>query len=83
MEKEAKMRMDIMAKASEYMKQFYEERKKKIALNHEKLIKGTGNQNNNGSGSPWGMVESSFTGSSSNADRMKEAILNRNKDQSK
>jgi hypothetical protein len=26
------------------------------------------------------MVASSFTGSSSNADRMKEAILNRNKD---
>ena len=83
MEKEAKMRMDIMAKASEYMKQFYEERKKKIALNHEKLLKGTGNQNNNGSGSPWGMAESSFTGSTSNADRMKEVILNRNKDQHK
>ena len=83
MEKEIKMRMDIMAKASEYMKQFYEERKKKIALNHEKLIKNTGNQNNNGSGSPWGMVESSFTGSSSNADRMKEAILNRNREQKK
>ena len=83
MDKEAKMRMDIIAKASEYMKQFYEERMKKIALNHEKLLNSTGNQNNNGGGSPWGMVESSFTGSSSNADRMKEAILNRNKDQSK
>ena len=83
MEKEAKMRMDIMAKASEYMKQFYEERKKKIALNHEKLLKGAGNQNNNGSGSLWGMAESSFKESTSNADRMKEVILNRNRDQHK
>ena len=56
---------------------------KVIALNHEKLLKGTGNQNNNGSGSPWGMAESSFTGSTSNADRMKEVILNRNRDQHK
>ena len=41
------------------------------------------NQNNNNSnGSPWGMVQASFTGSSSNADRMKEVIMNKNKDQS-
>lgn len=84
MEKEAKMRIEIMAKASEYINLFYEERKKRIALNHEKLLKGSGRgDQNNSSGSPWGMVESSFTGSSSNADRMKEAILNRNKVQSK
>jgi hypothetical protein len=82
MEKEAKMKMEIMKKASEYMTQFYEERQKRIAMNHEKLMQGNGSQNNNNninSGSPWGMVESSFTGSSSNADRMKEAILNRNR----
>ena len=83
MEKEAKMRMEIMAKASQYINQFYEERKKRIALNHEKLLNSTGNQNNSSSGSPWGMVESSFTGSTSNADRMKEAILNRNREQKK
>ena len=50
---------------------------------HEKLMQGNGSQNNNNnnnnSGSPWGMVESSMTGSSSNADRMKEVILNRNR----
>ena len=84
MEKEAKMRMEIMRKASEYINQFYEERKKRIALNHEKLMQGGGKQNNNSSGgSPWGMVESSFTGSTSNADRMKEVILNKNKDLNK
>ena len=84
MEKEVKMKMEIMKKASEYMSQFYEERQKKIAMNHEKLMQDNGSQNNatsNSSGNPWGMVESSFTGSSSNTDRMKEAILNRNKDQ--
>ena len=84
MEKEAKMRMEIMRKASEYINQFYEERKKRIALNHEKLMQGRGKQNNNSSGgSPWDMVESSFTGSTSNADRMKEVILNKNKDLNK
>ena len=83
MEKEAKMRMEIMKKASEYMTQFYEERQKKIAMNHEKLMQSNGSQNNNSnnSGSPWGMVQSSFTGSSSGADRMREAIINKNKDQ--
>ena len=79
MEKESKMRMEIMAKASQYINQFYEERKIRIAQNREKLMKNSGKQSSS-SGSPWGMVESSFTGSSSNADRMKEAILNRNKD---
>ena len=82
MEKEAKLRAEIRAKAAEYMTQFYEERQKRIAENHQKLLQGSGNQNNS-SGNPWGMVESSFKGSSSSADRMKEAILNRNKDQSK
>ena len=83
-EKEAKMRMEIMRKASEYINQFYEERKKRIALNHEKLIQGDGNQNNNNVGrSPCVMVESSITGSSSNADRMKEVILNKNKELNK
>ena len=83
MEKEAKMRMEIMKKASEYMTQFYEERQKKITMNHEKLMQSNGSQNNNSnnSGSPWGMVQSSFTGSSSGADRMREAIINKNKDQ--
>ena len=84
MEKEAKMRMEIMKRASEYINQFYEERKKRIALNHEKLMQGGGKQNNNSSGgNPWGMVESSFTGSTSNADRMKEVILNKNKELNK
>ena len=78
------MRMEIMRKASEYINQFYEERKKRIALNHEKLLQGSRNQNNNsGGGSPWEMVESSFTGSTSNANRMKEVILNKNKDLNK
>ena len=81
MEKESKMRMEIMSKAREYMNQFYEERKKRIALNHEKLMQGNGDKNNSSSGSPWGMVESSFKGSTSSADRMKEVILNKNKDQ--
>ena len=80
MEKESKMRMEIMAKAREYMTQFYEERKKRIALNHEKLMQG-GDKNNSSGGSPWGMVESSFKGSTSSADRMKEVILNKNRDQ--
>jgi len=81
MEKEAKLRTEIMAKASEYMTQFFEERQKRIAQNHERLLKDNGNQNKGGE-NPWQMVESSFN-SSSSADRMKEAILNRNKDQSK
>ena len=68
-----------MAKTLQYINQFYEERKKRIALNHEKLLNSTGNQNNSSSsGSPWGMVESNFRG---NAYRMKEAILNRNREQ--
>ena len=77
MEKEAKLRTEIMAKAAEYMTQFFEERQKRIAQNHEKLMKENNNQNN-GSENPWQMVESSFKGSSSNADRMKEVILNKN-----
>ena len=84
MEKEAKMRMEIMRKASEYINQFYEERKKRIALNHEKLMQSGGKQNTNSNGgSPWGMVESSFTGNTSNADRMKEVILHKNRDLNK
>ena len=82
MEKEAKMRMETMAKAREYMNQFHEERKKRIALNHEKIMQGSSNQHSNDSGSPWGMVQSSFTGSTSQADRMKEVIMNKNRDQS-
>ena len=80
MEKEAKLRTEIMAKAAEYMTQFFEERQKRIAQNHEKLMKENNNQNN-GSENPWQMVESSFKGSSSSADRMKEVILNKNKNQ--
>ena len=82
-EKEAKMRMEIMAKASDYMRQFYEERKKRIAMNHEKLMQSSNQNNSNNNESPWGMVQSSFTGSTSSADRMKEVIMNKNKDQSK
>ena len=80
MEKEAKLRIEIMAKAAEYMTQFFEERQKRIAQNHEKLMNSNNNQNN-GSENPWQMVESSSKGSSSSADRMKEVILNKNKDQ--
>ena len=82
MEKEEKMRMEIMAKAREYINQFHEERKKRIALNHEKLMQSSSNQNNNNDNGPWGMVQSSFTGSTSQADRMKEVIMNKNRDQS-
>jgi len=82
MEKEEKMRMEIMAKAREYINQFHEERKKRIALNHEKLMQSSSNQNNSNDNGPWGMVQSSFTGSTSQADRMKEVIMNKNRDQS-
>ena len=82
-EKEAKMRMEIMAKASDYMRQFYEERKNRIALNHEKLMQSSNQNNSNNNESHWGMVQSSFTGSTSSADRMKEVIMNKNKDQFK
>ena len=82
MEKEEKMRMEIMAKAREYINQFHEERKKRIALNHEKLMQSSSNQNNSNDNGPWGMVQSSFTGGTSQADRMKEVIMNKNRDQS-
>ena len=78
MEKEAKMRMQIMAKASEYINQFYEERKKAIAKNHEKLLQEEKEKSGSNSQNPWEMVRSTFTDNTSNADRMKEVILNKN-----
>ena len=81
MEKEAKMKMEIIAKASEYMRQFYEERKKRIAMNHEKLMQSSNQGKSDSSGNPWGMVQSTISGSSSSADRMKEVIMNKNNQQ--
>ena len=85
MEKEAKLKNEILIKASEYMNQFYQERKKKIEINHQKLLKQENNQNRgNNSGNIWENVSSNMTGSSSGAERMKETILNKSKqDQNK
>ena len=85
MEKEAKLKNEILKKASEYMNQFYQERKKKIEINHQKLLEQENNQNRgNNSGNIWENVSSNMTGSSSGAERMKETILNKSKqDQNK
>ena len=85
MEKEAKLKNEILIKASEYMNQFYQERKKKIEINHQKLLQQENNQNRrNNSGNIWENVSSNMTGSSSGAERMKETILNKSKqDQNK
>ena len=85
MEKEAKLKNEILIKASEYMNQFYQERKKKIEINHQKLLEQENNQNRgNNSGNIWENVSSNLTGSSSGAERMKETILNKSKqDQNK
>ena len=80
MEKEAKLKNDILIKASNYMNQFYQERKKKIEINHKKLLEQENNQNKgNNSGNVWENISSNMTGSSSGADRMKETILNKSK----
>ena len=80
MEKEAKLKNDILIKASNYMNQFYQERKKKIEINHKKLLEQENNQNKgNNSGNVWENIRSNMTGSSSGADRMKETILNKSK----
>ena len=80
MEKEAKLKNEILIKASNYMNQFYQERKKKIEINHKKLLEQENNQNKgNNSGNVWENISSNMTGSSSGADRMKETILNKSK----
>ena len=80
MEKEMKLKNEIISKAMNYMNQFYEERKKRIELNHQKLMEKTNNQNKgNNSGNIWENIGSNMTGSSSSADRMREAVLNKSK----
>ena len=80
MEKEAKLKNEILIKASEYMNQFYQERKKKIEINHQKLLEQENNQNKgNNSGNVWENISSNMTGSSSSAERMKETIFNKSK----
>ena len=79
MEKEAKLKNEIIVKAMEYMNQFYEERKKRIEINHKKLIEKENNQNKgNNNGNIWENLGSTMTGTSP-ADRMKEAVLNKSK----
>ena len=80
MEKEMKLKNEIISKAMNYMNQFYEERKKRIELNHQKLLEKANNQNKgNNSGNIWENIGSNMTGSSSSADRMREAVLNKSK----
>ena len=79
-EKEARLRNEIMSKAMKYMNEFYEARKKRIELNHQKLMEKESNQNQgNNSGNIWENVGLNMTGSSSSAERMKEAVLNKSK----
>ena len=79
MEKEAKIKNETIVKAMEYMNQYYEERKKRIEINHKKLIEKENNQNKgNNNGNIWENLGMNMTGSSP-ADRMKEAILNKGK----
>ena len=79
MEKEAKIKNETIVKAMEYINQYYEERKKRIEINHKKLIEKENNQNKgNNNGNIWENLGMNMTGSSP-ADRMKEAILNKGK----
>jgi hypothetical protein len=79
-EKEARLKNEIYSKAMNYMNQFYEERKKRIELNHQKLLQKENNQNQgNNSGNIWENVGLNMTGNSSSADRMREAVLNKSK----
>ena len=80
MEKEAELKKEIFSKAMEYMNQFYTERKKKIEENHQKLLQKEQERNmGNNSGNLWQNISSDMTGSSSSADRMREAIMNKSK----
>ena len=79
-EKEARLKNEIYSKAMNYMNQFYEERKKRIELNHQKLLQKENNQNQgNNSGNIWENVGLNMTGNTSSADRMREAVLNKSK----
>ena len=79
-EKEAQLKNEIISKAREYMNQFYEERKKRIEINHQKLIeKEKGQNQGNNSGNIWENVSLNMTDSGSSADRMREAVLNKSK----
>ena len=78
-EKEAKLKSEIISKAMIYMNEFYEERKKRIALNHKKLLEKANNPiKENNTGNVWENLGSNMTGNSP-ADRMMEAILNKGK----
>lgn len=78
-EKEAKLKSEIISKAMNYMNQFYEERKKRIELNHKKLLEKANNPiKENNTGNVWENLGSNMTGNSP-ADRMMEAILNKGK----
>ena len=77
-EKEAKLKNEIISKAMNYMNEFNKERKKRIELNHQKLLEKENNPNKgNNNGNLWENLGSNMTNNSSPADRMKEAILNR------
>ena len=79
-EKEARLKNEIYSKAMNYMNQFYEERKKRIELNHQKLLEKENNQNQgNNTGNIWENVGLNMTGNTSSADRMREAVLNKSK----
>ena len=79
-EKEARLKNEIYSKAMNYMNQFYEERKKRIELNHQKLLQKENNQNQgNNTGNIWENVGLNMTGNTSSADRMREAVLNKSK----
>ena len=79
-EKEARLKNEIFSKAMNYMNQFYEERKKRIELNHKKLLEKENNQNQgNNTGNIWENVGLNMTGNTSSADRMREAVLNKSK----
>ena len=79
-EKEARLKNEIYSKAMNYMNQFYEERKKRIELNHQKLLQKENNQNQgNNTGNIWENVGLNMTGNASSADRMREAVLNKSK----
>ena len=79
-EKEARLKNEIFSKAMNYMNQFYEERKKRIELNHQKLLQKENNQNQgNNTGNIWENVGLNMTGNTSSADRMREAVLNKSK----
>ena len=78
-EKEAKLKSEIISKAMNYMNEFYEEKKKRIELNHKKLLEKANNPiKENNTGNVWENLGSNMTGNSP-ADRMMEAILNKGK----